>query len=52
LITPDLSAAQKPAFQSQLTASVCKLSHKHPWQLASTPIDIQPLLTQNQVCRA
>lgn len=53
MMTPEFAAFQKQAFVPEIAANVCKANAVSRWKLASTPIDIQPLLLRKAlICRA
>ncbi len=53
VLTPEFVAFQKQALLPVLTTNACKANAVSRWKLASTPIDIQPLLLRKAlICRA
>lgn len=53
VLTPEFAAFQKQALLPVLTTNACKANAVSSWKLASTPIDIQPLLLRKAlICQA
>ena len=53
VMTPEFALFHKQALLPELTANDCKANAASRWKLASTPIDIQPLLLGKVlICRA
>lgn len=54
IMTPEFAAVQKQAFLPvSASNAACKANAVSRWKLASTPIDIQPLLLRKAlICRA
>lgn len=49
---PELTAYQKQLSFPELAMKACKENKKNVWRLASTPIDIQPILMRKaMLCR-
>jgi len=52
-MTPEFAVLQKQALLPVLTTNACKAKAVSRWKLASTPIDIQPLLLRKAlICQA
>ncbi|MGH8049278.1 MAG: hypothetical protein ACREPB_01310 [Arenimonas sp.] len=53
LSTPEFTTYQKQISFPELTRKACNDNKKTGWRLASTPIDIQPILMRKaMLCRA
>ncbi len=53
VMTPEFAAFQQQALLPELSLKACKANAVSRWKLASTPIDIQPLLLRKAlICQA
>lgn len=53
ILSPEFAALQKQLTLPELAKHACEKSKNTSWRLASTPIDIQPILIRKaMLCRA